>query len=137
MQPLRDISYPLPKPNYFGHPITDLVLFVHNLNILENINLMAHKYALRFFINEAKQKSVIEIPIQSKNHFYNEAYKIPLHPLPEHPERDQTRAVLIQIIRKGAETIELSGKLNYGHYHKDRAYKISIVLHANNKHNKG
>lgn len=34
VQSIGQISYPLPRPNYFGHPITEIILFVHNLNIL-------------------------------------------------------------------------------------------------------
>jgi hypothetical protein len=41
------------------------------------------------------------------------------------------------VVKKGAETVELSGKLNYSHYHKDKAYKAIVVLTAKAKHNKG
>ena len=34
VQPLKDLSYPLPRPAYFGHSIQELIIFVHNLNIL-------------------------------------------------------------------------------------------------------
>ena len=80
VQPLKDLSYPLPKPAHFGHSIHELILFVHNLNILENISLMAQKYVLRFEVTEAKGQSTFDIPIVSKNHFYNESFKIPLMP---------------------------------------------------------
>jgi hypothetical protein len=35
------------------------------------------------------------------------------------------------------ESVELVGKLNYSHYHKDKAYKAIVVLHSKAKHNKG
>lgn len=109
VQPIREISYPLPKPNYFGHPITEIILFVHNLNILENINLMAQNYSLRFRTLEGKEGK--ELPIVSKNYFYNESFKIPLIPWNEvKPEREDSRIIYIEIVRKGAEEVELVGK---------------------------
>ena len=80
VQPLKDLSYPLPRPAYFGHSIQELIIFVHNLNILENLSLLAQKYYLRFEVPEARGQSSYEIPIVSKNHFYNESFKIPLMP---------------------------------------------------------
>lgn len=59
VQSIREITYPLPRPNYFGHPITEIIVFVHNLNILDNLNLMAQKYSLRFTIPEAKSNSTV------------------------------------------------------------------------------
>ena len=41
---------------------------------------MAQKYVLRFEVTEAKGQSTFDIPIVSKNHFYNESFKIPLMP---------------------------------------------------------
>ena len=44
------------------------------------------------------------------------------------------------LIRRGSdkrETIELAGEFNYGHYHKDRAFKVVVGMQSNNKHNKG
>ena len=48
VQPIKEISYPLPKPGHFGHPIHEVIIFLHNLNILENLNLLSQKYVLRF-----------------------------------------------------------------------------------------
>ena len=81
VQPLQDLAYPLPKPGHFGHQIQELVIFVHNLNILENLNLIANRYKLRFVVSQAKSDTTYELPIVSKNHFYNESFKIPLSPL--------------------------------------------------------
>lgn len=94
---------------------------------------MSEKYSLRITTPDAKVNRVLEIGIVSKNNYYNESFKIPL------PEGDpkEERAMVFQIIRKGVESVELEGCLNYGHYHKDKAYKAIVMLSSKAKHNKG
>lgn len=97
---------------------------------------MAQNYSLRFRTLEGKEGK--ELPIVSKNYFYNESFKIPLIPWSEgKPEREDSRIIFIEIVRKGAEEVELVGKFQYGHYHKDKAYKAVVNLIPVNKHNKG
>jgi len=141
VQPLQELVYPLPKPGHFGHHIQEIIIFVHNLNILENLNLIANRYRLRITVPEARGGTFYDIPIASKNHFYNESFKIPLNPLGDTTnDNEDSRNILLQVIHKSTdkrETVELTGSFNYSNFHKDKAYKIVLNLQSNNKHNKG
>jgi hypothetical protein len=142
VQPLSDITYPLPRPGYFGRPVQELVFFVHSLNILENINLMAQKYLLRFEVAEAKgEAKTYDIPIISKNHFYNQGFRVPLEESMDNlRDREERRTVAVLVIRRTndkREIIELVGEFNFSNFHKDTAYKIVVTLQSSNKHNKG
>ena len=68
------------------------------------MSLIAQKYFIRLTIPLSKNNDSIEIPIMSKNHFYNESFKIPLHQLPpSKSDRDDLRVILIEIVKKGHE----------------------------------
>lgn len=47
---IKQLNYPLPEPNYNGHTIIEIILFLHDLHILENINLNLNKYWLKIYI---------------------------------------------------------------------------------------
>lgn len=65
----------MPEPNYNGHTIIEVILFLHDLHILENINLNLNKYWLKVYIPNSEWQEYIQI--MQKSCFYNKSIKIP------------------------------------------------------------
>ena len=49
---LKKLSYPLPRPQNTGHTIIEVIVFLHNLHILDNLNPSTQQYHLRFSVGD-------------------------------------------------------------------------------------